>query len=651
MCRIFWRFVFCLAIGIVGSGGLSLADQPHQAYIQEAHQKISALDTVCFFDWLETHFPEHLYPPAPAQSTADGWTYRHYVGAEAWLAVYTGLDAAYRNQVFYLGPLSGYSVANLGSTDVWEDASGCRLTAAGERLQPADLVYQGAFRLPATFNWGALGLSYYPAGDAGAGSLLVTGFEAISSPEHPFESCWNSEWDCYAWYGQVSIPTPAVEEDWENLPQATLLGSMVNFDQGLISDVHREYVFVSDIEFVPKTGSQTQDKLYGAADFWYPEGIFGGNSFPTIWMADINGANARGMFHAGPNVTPFHGRKTGAYLFSAPQWYANQYLGGRTLITGRSRGTPADYEPITTHGGSQGPTLFAFHPFDSDTPSGNLNALPFLYYRVKFPGCAGPNIGPTAECDYPAFTMCDHWTGGAFVDDGRRQAIMLLGYKGLGRNCYGGAACGDPCNDYQGYHCHPYERQVIFYDIHELGAVARTERDPWSVLPYAIWRPDEFYLQGDTCWNAGGMTFDPASGRVFMVERGLGGETNAAVMHVWRVQGVSPARQSLGVSKTGGGAGTVVSQPDGTLVTEFHGDCPWCANWCAAHPGDCLNLPATDDQCAHSHGLNYKIKGIGLWHLAARVAGWPSGRAAGLAGILSLLLDDSTYPTNPDHLR
>ncbi len=53
------------------------------------------------------------------------------------------------------------------------------------------------------------------------------------------------------------------------------------------------------------------------------------------------------------------------------------------------------------------------------------------------------------------------------------------------------------------------------------------------------------------------MTFDPVSGRVFMVERGLGGETNAAVVHVWTVQSVSPARQPLGVSKTGSGVGAV----------------------------------------------------------------------------------------------
>lgn len=49
--------------------------------------------------------------------------------------------------------------------------------------------------------------------------------------------------------------------------------------------------------------------------------------------------------------------------------------------------------------------------------------------------------------------------------------------------------------------------------------------------------PREFYILGHTCWNIGGMTFHTASGRLFMVERGLGeGETNAAVVHVWSVQ-------------------------------------------------------------------------------------------------------------------
>jgi hypothetical protein len=132
--------------------------------------------------------------------------------------------------------------------------------------------------------------------------------------------------------------------------------------------------------------------------------------------------------------------------------------------------------------------------------------------------------------------MCDDWTGAAFVDNGTRRAVMLLGYKGLGDNCYDEppVECNDPCSDAHGYHCDPYERQVIFYDVHELGASALGQQHPWVVVPYAIWRPTEFYLTGNPCWNVGGMAFDAQGRRLFMIERGLGeGEANAVVVHVW----------------------------------------------------------------------------------------------------------------------
>lgn len=409
-----------------------------------------------------------------------------------------------------------------------------------QRLRPADFAYEGAFRLPDEFNWGARGLSYYPDGDGGAGTLLVTGFELLMDPNHPNETCGDPAWDCGAYYGEVSIPAPVQAAQWQDLPTADIATPLTRIDGGLASTVHREYVFVSDLQYVARRGTQTGDKLYGSIDVWYAEGVAGEETFPTIWLANMDGGGARGMFHVGPEAEPFHGRKVGSYLFSAPTWYADQYLGGRTLVTGRSRGTPADgAEPVTTRGGSQGPTLFAFQPFDSDMPTGNLDALPMLYYRVSFPGCAGPNVGDPAECDYPDFTMCDDWSGGVFADDGERRAIMLLGYKGLGENCYDEppVECNDPCSDSHGYHCQPNERQIIFYDVHELGQNALGAQDPWLVLPYAIWRPEEFYLDGSPCWNMGGMAFDPSNGRLFVVERGLGeSESNAVVVHVWSLQ-------------------------------------------------------------------------------------------------------------------
>lgn len=73
-----------------------------------------------------------------------------------------------------------------------------------------------------------------------------------------------------------------------------------------------------------------------------------------------------------------------------------------------------------------------------------------------------------------------------------------------------------------------------------LPLAALGNRDPWSVVPFAIWRPEEFYLGdsvGHTCGEVGGMAVDTDGKRVFMIERGFGGynNENAAVVHVWYV--------------------------------------------------------------------------------------------------------------------
>jgi hypothetical protein len=408
---------------------------------------------------------------------------------------------------------------------------------AGERLQPEDFAYAGAFRLPDEFAWGARGMTYSPGGNNGAGTLLITGFEL---PRNQDGSECSGSADCYAYYGEVEIPAPALVATHSAAPQARLLGPMRRFDNGLVARPDYTTTWVSDVTLVPPGDGQEQPTLYGARTMWYAEGVFGEGTFPTIWTANLDGSGARGLFHIGPHRPPFHGRKMGDYLFTVPRWYADRYLGGHILVTGRSRGTPAGDWPMA--GGSQGPTLFAFDVAGPHEDGGDLDAVPMLYYRTFFPECAGDNVGSPENCDYPNFTMCDNWTGADFVDVGHRRAILLLGYKGLGRNCYDHPPidCEDPCGDDHGYHCAPYERQVIFYDVDELGRSALGEGNPWEVLPYRVWRPQEFFLRGHTCGDAGGLAFDTQGQRLFLVERGLGGGgANQAAVHVWTSHSLS----------------------------------------------------------------------------------------------------------------
>ena len=392
------------------------------------------------------------------------------------------------------------------SSDSSSDSDSNSGSTNSTNLQPSNLTYQGAFKLPSDFDWGARGIALYEENNKKY--LFVTGHDQQ-----------------VAEVGRVNIPTPVKASSWNNLNQeATIVDDLSDYGSSIVNSVNPGTVWASGLEYISKQGSQTSGKLYGSIDNWY---AVIAESHPTIWFAETNGSNPRGPFHVGsPQDDNYHGNKAGDYLFQVPEWYANEYLGGRTLMIGKSRGASF---------GSQGPTLLAFDPWSSENPSGNLDALSVLRYRVNF-DCASPNVTNKSICDFPNFTMCDKWEGGSFVQNSNKRAIMIYGEKGLGDNNYGIPPSGS-CEESKGYYCDPKERQVLFYNVDQIGEIAKGERDPWSVVPYETWRPDEFFLgdsNGHTCGQAGDMTYDSESKKLYIVEKGCG-DSNSAAVHVYKV--------------------------------------------------------------------------------------------------------------------
>jgi hypothetical protein len=386
-----------------------------------------------------------------------------------------------------------------------------------QRLTPTDLHYRGAFAFPAGDEWAYSGhaLAYYPDGDPtgpadGYGGSLFT----VNHAQHQL-------------VGELAIPAPLVTADRETLPRATLLQPAADITGGWINncthDEGCEYTEVAGLAYLPNV-----DKIAWNLRDWY--NVDGGDQDSLGW-SDRDFANAAGVWHIGPrNDTVFHNARTSNYLFTAPRAFAAAQLADRWLIAGNSR-------PAGAFGGSQGPTLFATAPWQEGNPptaGQDLAATALLYYPTVF-GCVEENNDDL--CHYPGYRAADDWGGGAWVDAGDQSAVVLMGRKGLGPSCYGipGEDCqASRCTTDKGWHADPYEPQLLFYDPAELAAVAAGAREPWTVLPYAIYRPTDELFNPD-CGILNAVAYDAVRQLIYATESNAGpfGET---VVHVWAVE-------------------------------------------------------------------------------------------------------------------
>jgi hypothetical protein len=384
----------------------------------------------------------------------------------------------------------------------------------GQLVQPTDLVYVGVFRLPdgppeIGWEWSGAAMAYYPDGDPDGpadgfpGSIFGTGHN------------WNQ------YVSEISIPVPvnSPTKNVNDLNTATTLQDFQDIRGGLFGYMEIPRV---GLAYLSAQGSQTRGKLYFC---WAPH-MGEGETNPSHGWCDLDLSNPQtaGAWRIGE----YWNYVTTDYIFPIPQAWADANAPGMYLATGRFRDGGQ---------GAQGPSLFAYGPWNEGNPpepgSTLLTIIPLLLY-----GDVYTEGSPTMN----NYHHSDEWSGGAWLTAGDKSAVIFVGTKGQG-NCWYGCADGtdqppwpDDCD--RGWWSDSFVGQILFYNPADLAAVARGEMETWEPQPYATLDIDEYlyHIESTQQWHhVGAASFDRERGLLYVFEPLADGDKS--LVHVWRVEG------------------------------------------------------------------------------------------------------------------
>ena len=390
-----------------------------------------------------------------------------------------------------------------------------------QRLQPEDLTYLGAFRLPADapdeigWAWSGNALAYFPGGDPeGAndgfpGSLFGTGHN------------WNT------FVSEVDIPAPVVSSSLTDLPVANTLQPFADIRGDLFPPFEIPRV---GLAYLPAEPPQESGKLY----FVWADHAPGDDSdaTPSLGWSEttLNNPQTAGIWAIGGHPKYV----TSDYLLPIPRPWGDTYLSGAYLAAGRFRDGGQ---------GAMGPSLFAVAPWQEGNPpepGATIPATPLLLYDSIL------DENPHTLNDY---SNADEWSGGAWLTDDDKSAAVFVGTKGMGETWYGcqdGTVWPDeppypPECPERGWWATNFEGQLLFYDPNDFAKVVSGAMEPWEPQPYAVMQLDDVLFHVDSSQqkhHLGAAAFDRENGLLYIMEP-LADE-DRSVVHVWRV-GAMPA--------------------------------------------------------------------------------------------------------------
>jgi len=402
-----------------------------------------------------------------------------------------------------------------GTTPV-ERATTDASARTGGLLEPTDLAYLGAFRLPdgpEEIGWQYSGsaMAYYPDGDPAGpddgypGSIFGTGHD------------WNQ------YVSEISIPVPVISpgKNVDDLNTATTLQDFQNIRGNLFGEFEIPRV---GLAYLPPQGEQTTGKLY----FSWAQHMGEGETNPSHGWSELDLSNPQ---TAGPwRIGDYWNYVTTDYIFAIPEQWADDNTPRMYLATGRFRDGGQ---------GARGPSLLAYGPWDEGNPpppGAELPATPLLLYTDV-----------TAEDDFTLdnYHESDEWSGGAWLTAGDKSAVIFVGTKGQG-DCWYGNPDG-PCLDCEnrGWWSDSFVGQILFYDPADMAAVARGDMAPYEPQPYATLDIDEYlyHVESSQQWHhVGAASFDRERGLLYVFEPLADGDKS--LVHVWHVAGEGTAERA-----------------------------------------------------------------------------------------------------------
>ncbi len=285
-------------------------------------------------------------------------------------------------------------------------------------VSPADLEYLGAFRLPGeeerprTFAYGGNAMTFNPAGDPqGAadgfpGSLFVMGHDRMPYGDLPDGNQ----------VAEISIPVPVNSKDLGSLKTAAFLQDFQNVAAG----------YFTELDEIPRVGMQYLDhpqtgpKIHLA---WGQHLQTPGVASHAWFDPQLSAPNLQGTWFIGDQDL----YSVNGYMFEIPAAWADAYVGGRYLATGRMRDGGQ---------GGMGPTLFAYRPWLEDgsapPPGTYLQEIPLLLYENAYQ--TDQIVRALNGYQHP-----DEWEGGAWLTTASgKQAVLFAGTKATGEKFWYG---------------------------------------------------------------------------------------------------------------------------------------------------------------------------------------------------------------------